>query len=340
MRQELVAGIDVAKATLEVALYRRGDDRCLHGGRSFANDDKGRQALSTYLAHWAQRVQAQTTAVYLEATGVYSELLCYHLNQRPGLSVHVVPPGRMHHYLQAVRQLGKTDRLDAQGIGRFGAHHDWPVWQPPALPLVELRQLVHRLDELQHYQQQEYNRQHADQYRQLCQAEVTDSRQRLLAWLEAEIAQVETAIRQLPRRQPTLGRQLALLLSIPGVGPKVAPVLLAEVAVHSELSVEALVAQVGLAPRPWESGSSVKGRPHIAPSRGRLARRMLYMASLVGIRHNPILRAFYERLLAKGKPKKLALAACMRKLVHMVYGILKHQQPFRANVPLGLSNVA
>lgn len=329
MKQELVAGIDVAKDSLEVALYRRGQDQSLHGGRRFANNDSGWQALVVYLAHWSRRIQASTTAVYLEATGVYSERLCYALSAQ--VRVHVVPPGRMRHYLQAVRQLGKTDRLDAQGIGRFGAHHDWPRWQPPDPVLVELRQLTHRLAELQECQQQEHNRQHADQHRQHCQPEVMASRQRLLDWLDAESALVEAAIQRLQRRQPSLQRQLTLLQTIPGVGAKVAAVLAAEVAVHLPLPVEAVVAQLGLAPRPWESGTSVRARPRLAPARGRLVRRMLYMASLVGIRYNPVLKSFYQGLLDRGKPKKLALAACMRKLVHLVYGILKHQQPFQPN---------
>ena len=328
MTQVLVAGLDIAKDTLDVVVYRRGADRALARSHRFANAAAGWSQLAAYLARWAEQLGGARCAVYLEATGVYSEGVCHAFAQQAGTTVHRVPPGRIKHYLQAIGQPGKTDALDAGGIARFGAHHDWPCWVAPDPAVAALRQLVHRREELQQLRLRERNRVHADTYRHAPQAAVAASRQRLLAVLDAELDQIERAIRQGLRATRALAHAARHLRSIQGVGPQTTTVVLAEVGVCPPAAVKSLVAWAGLAPRPRESGSSVRGQAKISPCRRRLLRKVLYMAALAGVRHNPILRDYYARLLARGKPKKLALVACMRKLLHLIYGVLKHQRPF------------
>lgn len=324
----LVAGIDVDKKSLQVALQISGQDKPLEPGRRFANSPEGFASLDRHLQKWAQRIGASRTAVYLEPTGVYSERLCYAFVERQDTTIHLVQPGRIRFYLRAVSNQGKTDQLDARGIARFGAHHIWPAWQRPEHELAELRQLVHYLNELEKSHRQALNRQHADSYRAVHCGSVSISRQRQLAQLELEIAGIQAEIQTLLKAETTLGTAARLLDSIPGLGEKVIPVILAEVGTAMPAKAKELVSWAGLAPRPRESGSSVRGQATISPCRGRILPPKLYMAALNGVRFNPLLKAHYERLLANGKAKKVALVACMRKLLHLTFGVLKYGQPF------------
>lgn len=326
--QALIVGIDVAKDTLQVALQGQGQESPLDAGRRFANSTAGWVELAGHLQRWAKRIAAPHTAVYVEASGVYGEGVCHFLFSRSQTRIHLIPPGRIHHYLQAVGQPGKTDALDARGIARFGAHHDWPCWRPADPALLQLRQLVARLEELQAWRVQEGNRCHADSYRHQPSPQVDASRQRLLAVLADEMAQVQQAIDELLASEPELAQAAQLVDGIPGIGPQSVPVILAELGVRPLTTAKELVARMGLAPRPRESGTSVHRRATIEPCRGRRLRTILFWASMAGIRCNPVLRSFYTRLVARGKPKKVALVACMRKLLHILFGVLKHRQTF------------
>lgn len=326
--QVLVAGIDVAKDSMHVVLQQKGSDQPIEKGRPIANTLQGRQDLKAYLTGAADRIGAERIEVFLESTGVYGEHLCHFLHELPGISVHVIPPDRLAHYLKAMGNRGKTDALDAKGIARFGAHHDWSAWQPRLPEIDELRHLIQSVEALKSTAIQIGNRVHADDHRSTANRLVYQSHLRLQRQIQAEIIKLQKAIVGIIRRSGALSQACNLLQSIPGVGPDTAAAVLAMIGDSLPNSVKQWVGYVGMAPRPRESGTSVRGRATISPSRGRTLRKMLYMGILTAIRYNPAMKAFYDTLIARGKPKKLAMAACMRKQLHIMYGVLKSNTPF------------
>jgi transposase len=234
----------------------------------------------------------------------------------------------MKYYLQAVSYRGKTDELDARGIARFGAHHDWPAWQAPEPEVDDLRQLLRAIEQLQKVQQQLENRLHADQYRQRPNEAVAVTYSRLRAELESAVSTLEKQAKAVVRSNETLKQRDRLLRTIPGVGPALAQAMLALVGTDLPAGPKNLVGRIGVAPRPYESGSSVWSKASISPAQGRLERNILYMGTLSAKTFNPVIAEFYQRLTAAGKPHKVAMTACMRRMLHLVYGVLKHMQAF------------
>jgi transposase len=326
--QVLVVGIDVAKDTLCVCTQTKGQDRPLDEPLEIANAFKGWSQLTSYLHDLRERLGYHHIEVFLEATGVYADKLCHALANAADLSIHLVPPDRLALYLRALGNRGKTDALDAKGIARFGAHHDWPVWSPHSSVIEQLRHLLQTMEGLKQGQQQARNRLHADERREVCHPAALSTQKQLLKWYDQQLAKLKRAVVTLIRSRTALRDQQALLLSIPGVGPETVLAVLALVGERLPPTKKQLVAYVGLAPRPHESGTSVRGRATTSPSRGRAIRKMLYMGVLQAFRRNPELKAFYDRLIAKGKPAKVALTACMRKQLHIIYGVLKNQESF------------
>lgn len=153
-----------------------------------------------------------------------------------------------------------------------------------------------------------------------------------LAVLKQEIAHLQTAIDEHIDRPPGLKADQAYLLTIPAVGEKTANRMLAILHSHTFKNAEQVAAFLGLVPVEHQSGSSVLKRPHLSKNGDAKTRAVLYMAAIMATRYNPDIKAMYERLCAKGKPKMVALGAAMRKLVHQCFGVIKHQQPYRQNV--------
>lgn len=326
--QVLIVGVDVAKDALHVAFQLKGHDKPLDKGCRVDNTPKGWQQAADMLSAMSRRHTCEHVAIFLEATGVYGERFCHAMLEREGTSVHLVPPNRMKYYLQAVSYRGKTDELDARGIARFGAHHDWPAWQSPEPEVDELRQLRRAIEQLQKVSQQLENRMHADQYRQRPSEAVAETYTRLLAELESAVATLESQAKEVVRSNGALKQRDRLLRTIPGVGPALAQAMLALVGTDLPESPKHLVGRVGVAPRPYESGSSVWGKASISPAQGRLERSILYMGTLSAKTFNPVIAEFYQRLTAAGKPHQVAMTACMRRMLHLVYGVLKHMQAF------------
>jgi transposase len=175
----------------------------------------------------------------------------------------------------------------------------------------------------------EKNRLHAAQLSAALPAAVVNDLKRSLRGLERALARLTRQAVQVIGQDPDLNLRYPLLLSTCGIGPTSAVQILAELAMLSpDLDVRQWVAQAGLDPRQYSSGSSVHKKTRISKTGNRHLRRALYMPALVAIRHEPHLRAFYLHLLARGKAKMQALVAVMRKLLHAVFGMFKHQQPF------------
>lgn len=303
-------GIDVAKAKLDIAARPRAEQWVA------THDEEGIAAL-------VARLQALRPAlVVLEATGG-RELPVAAALAEAGLPVAVVNPRQVRDFARAVGQLAKTDALDAQLLARF-AEVVRPAPRPlPDAQAQELSALLARRRQLVAMRTAECNR------LDTALSAVRPRSQAHIAWLERELADLDRDLRDAVQASPLWREQDDLLRSVPGIGPATALTLLAEVPALGHLDRKAIAALVGGAPLACESGA-LRGRRVVWGGRARV-RAALYLAALVATKHNPVIRAFYERLCAAGKPKKVALTACMHKLLLIANAILRHRTPWCAS---------
>ena len=312
-------GIDVAKKTFRVALHRDGKVR----HQQFANTPAGFAELSQWLAlHVAAPVHA-----CLEATGSYAEALARDLSQA-GHTVSVVNPARIKAFAQSRLIRTKNDKLDADLIARYGDAAQPEAWTPPPPEISELQALVRHLESLTETRQQLRNRLTDGPQIKV----VLASLRKLIAQLEAEIAEVEQQIQQHIGRHPQLKEQAELIDSMTGLGPKTAAKLLGEIP-HLTAYKHAgqVVADAGLNPKERQSGTSIKGQTRISKTGNVRVRKALYMPAIVARKHNPLIRAFAHRLEARGVCKLAIVTAVMRKLLHLVFGVLKTGKKFDPN---------
>jgi transposase len=308
-------GIDIAKDTFEACLLI--GHKTWHG--SFANDPAG----FTQLDHWLKKRHVQRVHACLEATGRYSEGLAEHLHAA-GHIVSLINPARLKAYAAATLTRTKTDPVDAGLSADFCRSQQPAAWTPPSPERRELRALVRRRESLLHLRQQEANRLSSGEDSPWVRA----SLKRTLARLDDELAQVAQAIKDQIAQHPELKRQHALIDSIPGIGPLTAAALLAELDFGLYPTARQVAAQAGLTPRQRQSGTSVHGKPRLSKQGARQLRKILFFPALVAKRYNPPIHAFAQRLAERGKAKMAIVCACMRKLLHLVYGVLKSGRPF------------
>lgn len=313
MSEEVFVGIDVSKAQLDVALHPGGEQWTV------MNDAAG-------LATLGERLQALApTIVVLEATGGWEVAAVGELATR-GVAVAVVNPRQIRAFAQAVGQLEKTDRLDAVAIAHFAA-----AVRPTPRPLAdalqqELQALVVRRRQVVEMLVAERNRV------PLSPPAVRRSLQQHIAWLEKQLAEVDRDLGRRLRQSPVWRAKEELLRSVPGVGPVCAATLVAELPELGQLNRKQIAKLVGVAPLARESGTW-RGRRVIWGGRAPV-RAVLYMAALTAQRVNPVIRALYRRLIAAGKPPKVALVACMRKLLIILNVLAKRQEHWRLPPPL------
>jgi len=302
-------GIDVAKDTLDV--HVRPSDETFRSG----NDEAGVRELVTRLQSVAP------TLIVLEATGGY-EMAVVAALASAGLPVAVVNPRQIRDFARATGQLAKTDRLDAAANARFAE-----AVQPPVRPLASteaqaLGELVARRRQLLDMLQAERNRRGQARDRRL-QRRIEAH----IQWLTKAIADVERDLHDTIRSSPVWREKDDLLTSVPGIGGVTAQTLIADVPELGALTRRQVAALIGVAPLSRDSGT-LRGRRMIAGGRPAV-RRVLYMAALVAVRYNPVIAAFYTRLTAAGRPKKVALVAAMRKLLTILNAILRDQRPWQ-----------
>jgi transposase len=316
---QVVLGIDIAKDTVAVALLSsKGLEQA-----SFPNTPQG----ATKLLTWLTKRKVTRVHACMEATGTYGEELALALYQA-GHTVSVVNPARIAAYAKSQLARNKTDAVDAQLIARFCLKEEPRAWAPPAPEVRELRALVRHLEDLQTMRQAEANRMGSQTQPQAVQQALQEH----LAFLAQQIAQLRQQIDAHISRYPNLQRQRDLLVSIKGIGPRTAPLLLAELGdITAFENARAVAAQAGLTPRQFSSGSSVRKRSRLSKVGSPALRKALYFPAIVAKQHNPIVRAFCARLLAAGKTPMAVVGAAMRKLIHIVYGVLKTGKPFDPN---------
>lgn len=307
-QQSVNVGIDVGKAQLDV---------CIHETQqavSFANEPRGIRQLVLLLELFP------LARIVIEATGrlerPFVEAACAR-----GLPVTVVQPLMIRRYAGAIGLLAKTDALDARLIAQFAA-----VVQPETRPAVDentryIRDLLVRRRQLLRMATMEKNRLHS------MPAHLADDMQRLITELQRQVKQIDGFLDEAIQAQTAWHDQFERLIAVPGLGATTVYTLLADLPELGRLSARQIAALVGVAPFNRDSGK-LRGRRRIRGGRASV-RTALYMASLSAVRFNPPIRAFYERLLAQGKHKKVALTACMHKLIVMLNAMLRDNAEWR-----------
>ena len=315
-------GIDVAKAKLDCVLLNPESGK--RKNKTVANSSEGIAALLNALQAWG--VALGEVHVVMEPTASYHELAALALTDA-GCVVSLINPARLRRYAQALGVLSKTDAADSALLARFGASEKPEVWTPPSPSVRALRALLTRRDAVAEDLQRERNRAE--------KLEVTDVpesvRQSLLevtTFLEGQLERLQREIDQHIDKDPDLRGKRELLLSIPAVGERVAQNMTALLASGRFASAEQLAAYLGLIPVEWQSGSSIKGRPRMSKAGPAHLRKLLYMPAIVAVKHNPHIRALYERLIVRGKPKMAAIGAAMRKLAHLCFGVVHSGKPY------------
>ena len=307
---QVFVGIDVSKAQLDVAL--RPTDDCW----PVSNDESGITGL-------VERLRAvQPTLVVLEATGGLEVPVTGALAEA-GLPVVVVNPRHARDFATATGRLAKTDPLDAQGLAHFAeavrpSPRPLPDAQAQALSalLTRRRQLVQRLTA---------ERRRLQSAPQRIRTDIPAH----LTWLERRLARTDDDVAAAIHASPLGRAKDEMLQSTPGVGPILARTLVAEVPALGVLNRQEIAALIGVAPLNRDSGT-LRGKRAVWGGRAHV-RAVLYMSTLAAVRHNPVLKAFYERLRAVGKAPKVALTACMRKLLTILNAMLKHRTPWHEN---------
>jgi transposase len=307
-------GIDVSKRKLDVALL---DEAGKVKSKVLANEPTGFVALMTWLRE--RGADAASTHVCLESTGVYSEG-CATAFADAGWKVSVVNPALPKDFGKSELKRNKTDATDAGLLARYCSKMEPAAWQPPPLEYRKLRSLVERLQALKDMHQQEANRFEAS-VETAAQASITEH----LTWLEIRISELEKDIDDhIDGNKETLGKDAALLASIPGIGRTTAAKVLGLLGDLRRFdSGKALAAFIGVTPRRHESGDSVRGRSSISRTGHANIRHALFMPTLVATRHNPKIKAFRDRLVAAGKSKKSAVLASMNKLVNIMHAVVR-----------------
>ena len=311
-RSMVVVGIDVAKAQVDVSVLG-----AMLEAQRFDNEAEGHSALAAALAPLG------VALVVMEATGGYEAALACAL-QAAGLAVAVVNPKQARDFAKSMGKLAKTDRIDARMLAEFAA------------VLVRRDDLAHFIRPLANSEQQALaalvtrRRQLLTmllgerQRLQLAMALVRPSIEAMIQAIRAQLDDVEAQMVDHVREH--FAELDQLLQSASGIGPVASATIIAELPELGRLNRREIAALVGVAPTANDSGAS-RGRRHVQGGRFEI-RRVLYMATLSAARHNPSIKAFYDRLLAAGKFPKVALVACMRKLLTILNAMVKHNNPW------------
>lgn len=307
---EITVGIDVSKAVLDVHVHPSGDSFVL------GNDEAGVEALVERLGGLEGLV-----GIGIEASGRYERLAVAAL-AAAGLPVVVLNPAQVRHYAQAIGQRAKTDPIDARLIALFVE-----AVRPEPRPMADAQ--TQELAALMARRRQLVTMLVAERLRrqQAAAGRVRSSIARIVTALEDALKQLDGEIDKLVRSTPVWRDKENLLASVPGIGKTIARTLLAEMPELGSLTPKQVAALAGLAPYTRQSGKW-RGKSFIGGGRSAV-RAALFMGALVAARHNPVLKAFRDRLIANGKPKLVALIATARKLLTILNAIIRDAKPWR-----------
>jgi transposase len=310
-------GIDISKKKFDVCLLLPNSKALT---QAFSNDAKG----FADLLKWFDQKEVSPCRATMEATGWYGEDLARVLYNK-GHTVFVVNPAQIKYFGKSKLSRAKTDKKDARLIAEFASTHpELKPWVPLTASQEKLKSLYRHLDRLKADHTQLLNRLESvrdEDVKKLSTAQ--------LEFVNNQIQDLQKRIRVHIKSDPDLKKKEALLLTIPGVGEVLCWAILTEIPhLESFRDAKQLAAFAGLNPSVCESGTSVRGRGGISKTGSSFLRKILYLPGMNAMRFNPIVKAFADTLRAKGKNGKIIVIACMRKLLHIIYGVLSKQQPF------------
>jgi len=305
---ETYVGIDVAKDRLDVAVL---------GERQERQVDNTSQGIAQLVA-WIKELQPELIVV--EATGGYQRAVVEALFHA-GLSVAVVNPARVRQFARACGLLAKTDKLDAQVLAVFGQRVQPKLYTGKSEAEKQLSALLVRRKQVEEMLQAEQNR------LRTTSLSLKSSVEQVIACLKEQKKRLDEQIQQFLQKQQAWQAQTQILASAPGVGMVTTATLLAELPELGKMDRKKIAALVGVAPMNYDSGKK-RGYRKTKGGRGDV-RSVLYMSTLVATRYNPVIQAQYQHLLKRGKEKKVALTACMRKFLTILNAMMRDQQPFR-----------
>ncbi len=306
---EVYVGIDVSKGRLDVAVLGENQEK------QVCNSQAGIKELVRWM------LELQPKLIVVEATGGYQRSVVDALFYAE-LSVAVVNPARVRQFARACGLLAKTDKLDAQVLAVFGQRVQPRHYAGKTEAEKQLSALLVRRKQVEEMLKAEQNR------LRTISPSLKNSVERIIAILKEEKKRLDEQIRDVMKEQKAWQEQTEILSSAPGVGVVTTATLLAELPELGKMDRKKIAALVGVAPMNFDSG---KKRGYRKTKGGRTdVRSVLYMSTLVATCYNPVIRAQYQQLLKRGKEKKVALTACMRKFLTILNAMLRDQQPFRA----------
>jgi transposase len=316
-----VGGIDVSAKELFVVVHRGEQVQPL---RRFANTAAGHKQLISYLLGRRR----ETIRVCLEASGNYSLDVALALAARSEIELEVINPKVARRFGQALDERSKTDPIDTYGLAEYAKRMPFLRWQPPRAEDLQLRAITRQMAALTQDRAALRCRLHAATVSHAAPACVARELKLAIAQLDRSLARLRRAALKLVGQTAILQRRLQLLVSAKGIGQVTALAVLGELVIVGDRSARELTKHAGLDVVEFTSGTSVRKKPHISRAGNTYLRKALYMSALSAAQHEPYLRAFYQRLVAAGKHKMQSLAAVMRKLLHAIVGMFKHDRPY------------
>ncbi len=310
-REKVVVGIDVSKDQLDVAL---------HGRETFWTIKNDAEAIKAFV----ETMKLLSPAlIVLEATGGYEFKVAKALYLE-SLPISIVNPRFTRNFAKSLGHLAKTDRIDAKDLAHYAAATNPSLTIMSSEEEEQLVRLVRRRSQLVETRSREKNRLKS------AGRHMSESIRRHIEWLDGEIKSIDKETDEFVKKSPLFQGKTSILQSFQGIGKIVSRGLLAELPELGKLNRKEIAALAGLAPMNKDSGKK-KGERSIRGGRHR-ARTLLYMPVLSAVRYNPLIKEFYNRLIAKGKAKKVALTACMRKMLVILNSMLRNMTPWQANL--------
>jgi len=332
--KKLCIGVDVSEKTLDVAYWDDREQKAVFIGE-YANTHTGFGAIKEKIEKHRKAMSAELVHVTMEPSGGYEQPFAHFVDQQDGWVGSLPNPAHPKRWAEAIGKRAKTDSQDARTLAHYCFVSNPPVWKPLPPEVEQLEHLLDRLDNLKDMLVREKNRLGSAQYHVQSHEAVYDDLHESISSLEDRIEKLQGIIADHLDKHPHLKEQRKILLSVPGVG--VRSVLYILITMHrwgaftdGEGDANGIVALLGLDPKTHESGTSVHKRGRISRQGDRSQRSRLYMCALGGVRGNNPLRAFYERLVGRGKPKKLALVAAARKIVVWCWAVFRSNTTFDA----------
>ena len=317
-----ILGIDVSKKELVVALLMK--DSSIHK-KKFANDKGGFNSL----LKWLKFKKINDIKICMEATGNYSTAIADFLYDL-SYEVNVVNPACIKAFAGSKLTRTKTDELDAVIIAQYASKSELTPYKPLDLALKELRYMYRCLNDLKKQQVDVLN--HLEN-EDLLPNSVCKVWKELSKNLQQQMNEIEKSIDNLLQKNPGINQQLQNLQTIPGIGKTTAVAVIAESPdISTFKDARAYAAYAGLVPKHQNSGSSIRGRAKLSKLGSAKLRKAVYFPAIVAKNHNPILKTFAEKLKRKGKHVMVIIGAIMRKLLHIIFAVLKHNTAFNPNI--------